>query len=381
MLLDRVSKKQENVGVTTPRCESLVIFELPAPRFSITTKILNALLKIERARGFLEVTRFSSHWLRKMRNKAMLVEAHHTTHIEGTQLSFAQSKRILTGRVVTDANSEDVKELTNYRDAFKLINKHLADNGDFSETFIKNIHRELVKDVRDNRATPGLYREKQNYIWSGREQRVTYTPPPSAALPQFMHDFVAWANTENDMHPVLKSGIIQFQFVYIHPFIDGNGRTSRLLCSFHLYKPDYDFKKLFSLSEYYDKDREKFYQAIRLVKENNMDMTGWLEYFVEGFMMQMNETVTAGKKIIYRDELAQTHNLSARKLVIIDHILAKGVLSPKDFPQLCIKISETTPDADTPTVRTLQRYLREMIEMSILQSEGEARQRTYYLKI
>ena len=356
-------------------------FELPTTRFHITTKILNALLKIERARGFLEVTRFSPRWLRKMRNKAMLAEAHHTTHIEGTQLSFAQAKKILAGHTVDEAKSEDVKELTNYRDTFKLVTKHLANNGDCNETFIKEVHRELVKDVRANHATPGVYRKIQNYIWSGREQRITYIPPPPEAVPRLMQDFVKWVNTEIDMHPVLKSGIIQFQFVYIHPFIDGNGRASRLLCSFHLYKSDYDFKKLFSLSEYYDKDREKFYQAIRSVKENNMDMTAWLEYFVDGFMRQMNAAVTAGKKIIYRDELAQTYNLSARKLVIVDHIIAKGVLSPKDFPQLCMKMSAVSPAAEIPTVRTLQRYLREMIEMDILKAEGEARQRTYYLKM
>ena len=117
--------------------------------------------------------------------------------------------------------------------------------------------------------------------------------------------------------------IIQFQFVHIHPFVDGNGRTSRLLCALYLYKSDYDFKKLFSISEYYDKDRRSFYQAIQSVRKNNMDMTCWLEYFVKGFLFQMREVMDQGKKVILKDTLVQDHNLSKRQAVILEHILEK----------------------------------------------------------
>jgi Fic family protein len=65
-------------------------------------------------------------------------------------------------------------------------------------------------------------------------------------------------------------------------FLDGNGRTSRLLSTLCLYRAGYDFKRLFTISEYYDLDRPAFYRAIQSVRENGMDMTGWLEYFVGG---------------------------------------------------------------------------------------------------
>ena len=115
-----------------------------------------------------------------------------------------------------------------------------------------------------------------------------------------MTDFVEWINKESKIHPVLKSGIIQFQFVHIHPFVDGNGRTSRLLCALYLYKSDYDFKKLFSISEYYDKDRRSFYQAIQSVRKNNMDMTCWLEYFVKGFFISNEGSHGAGEKSYFK---------------------------------------------------------------------------------
>ncbi len=98
-----------------------------------------------------------------------------------------------------------------------------------------------------------------------------------------MTELVHWLNNERTIHPVLISGIAQFQLVHIHPFLDGNGRTSRLLSTLCLYRNGYDFKRLFSISEYYDRDRSAFYQAIQQVREHNMDLTGWLEYFIEGW--------------------------------------------------------------------------------------------------
>jgi Fic family protein len=117
---------------------------------------------------------------------------------------------------------------------------------------------------------------------NSRTRQVTYTPPPPAQVPPLMHDLVQWLRGETAIHPVLVSGLAQFQFVHIHPFVDGNGRTSRLLSTLCLYHAGYDFKRLFTLSEFYDRDRAAFYRAIQSVRERDMDLTGWLEYFVFG---------------------------------------------------------------------------------------------------
>ena len=70
--------------------------------------------------------------------------------------------------------------------------------------------------------------------------------------------------------------------MHVHPFLDGNGRTSRLLSTLCLYRAGYDFKRLFTISEYYDRDRAAFYGALQGVRQANMDMTGWIEFFTEG---------------------------------------------------------------------------------------------------
>ena len=354
------------------------------PKFKITKTLLNHLMEIEQARGFLKATHLSNQWIKKMSRNAFLLETHHTTHIEGTRLTLEQSKKILAGQSIAGADKEDIKEVKNYRDAFNLLSESLKTKKKLTESLIKNIHKELVKGVRGGSAKPGMYRKIQNYVGNAITGEIIYMPPKPKEVPALMKDFVQWINQESDIHPVLKSGIIQFQFVHIHPFVDGNGRTSRLLCTAYLYKEDYDFKKLFSISQYYDRDRRGFYSAIQKVRNKGMDMTGWLEYFVKGFLFQMNEVMDIGKKAIFKDALIQNHNLLQRQGLVIEHILENGKLLPKDFEELCSKMSRLGKAGRKKTIskvtkRTLQRDLKDMVDKKIIKAEGKTNRQFYRL--
>jgi Fic family protein len=232
------------------------------PKFTITNSIANTLTTIERVRGFLEAATLSDEWVAKMQNKALILEAHHTTHIEGTQLTLEQSEQLWAGQHLATVNPDDTKELLNYRQAFDLVAGYVGDGEPVTEGLIREIHKRLVEGVRGNAATPGDYRKIQNYVVNSKTKDVIYTPPAAFEVSQMMHELVNWINHETEIHPVLMSGIAQFQLVHIHPFLDGNGRTARLLATLCLYQRGYDFKKLFTISEYYDRNRTDYYQAI-----------------------------------------------------------------------------------------------------------------------
>ena len=129
-----------------------------------------------------------------------------------------------------------------------------------------------------------------------------------------MYDLVQWLNNPGEVHPVLASGIAQFQLVHIHPFNDGNGRTSRLLSTLYLYRAGYDFKRLFTISEYYDRDRSDFYTALQSVRETDMDLTGWLEYFVTGLATQLDEVKVQGALAIQADAIGRDYDLNERQI-------------------------------------------------------------------
>ena len=183
-------------------------------------------------------------------------------------------------------------------------------------------------------------------------------------------ELVDWLNRAKETHPVLVSGVAQFQFVHVHPFLDGNGRTSRLLSTLCLYRAGYDFNRLFTISEYYDRDRPSFYRAIQSVRESGMDMTGWLEYYVEGLTTQLAEVRQRGEQAIRRDVLVKQYGLSDRQGRAIKHILEHGSLNIQEFERLC-------PDVNR---RTLQRDLKAMVNEGVLLSEGATNQLIYRIK-
>lgn len=340
------------------------------PIFTITNKVADALTRIERARGFLEAAKLSEDWIRDMGQQALVREAHATTHIEGSHLTLEQSERLLTGHGVPEADPDDTRELLNYKQAFDFVADYVAGGDRVTEGLIREIHKRLVEGVRGGSAAPGEYRKIQNYVVNSASGQTVYTPPSAYDVPILMGEFIGWLNATTEVHPVLVSGIAQFQLVHIHPFLDGNGRTSRLLSTLCLYRAGYDFKRLFTISEYYDRDRALFYRAIQSVRENSMDMTGWVEFYADGLATQMREVTEKGERVIRRDVLVKQHGLNKRQAAAIGCLLEHAKFTIQDFVLLC-------PEANR---RTLQRDLKGLLDTGLLTMKGATHQLVYSLK-
>jgi Fic family protein len=330
------------------------------PRFTINNAIVAGLTRIERAVGFMSAARLSDDWIRDMQANALTLEAHHTTHIEGTQLTLEQATQLLAGQTIPEANPDDVRELLNYRSAFELVAGCIGSVEPMSEALIREIHKRLVTDVRGDSATPGQYRLGQNLIVDSVTRETVYTPPPAHEVEPLMTDLVAWLNADTGINTVLVSGIAQFQLVHIHPFIDGNGRTARLLAMLVMYRGNYDFKRLFTMSEFYDRDRSAYYAALQRVREHDMDMTGWLEYYVGGLATQMQEVQSKGEQVIKTGVLqfrAGAVGFSGTALSVFSAILREGINTPSALT-VKLHISHST----------LQRHLRSLIGAGLIRA-------------
>lgn len=347
--------------------EVVIVFKA---KFKISNKTASALTAVERTRGFLEAAVLSQEWLEKMQNKALILEAHHTTHIEGTQLTLKKSEQLWSGQHLSDVDADDARELLNYRDAFELVSNYVGHGGTITEGLIREIHKRLVHAVRGDAATPGIYRKIQNYVVNSKTKEVIYTPPPVYEISGMMQELIDWLNEEKEIHPVLMSGIAQFQLVHIHPFLDGNGRTARLLSTLCLYQKGYDFKKLFTISEFYDRNRKDYYEAIQSVRKSNMDMTQWLEYFSEGLATQLREIKDLGKQVIRQSISMKEYHLSERQKLAVNYMAVEGQISIQQFEKICPNI----------TKRTLQRELKDLIDKDLVVSRGATTSLVYSLK-
>ncbi|TAL28048.1 MAG: Fic family protein [Nitrospirae bacterium] len=336
----------------------------------MTPKINKALVEIERVRGFLDAVKLKDDWIADMQKKALILESHHSTHIEGTALSLEQAQDILEGKKLKGINRDDEKELLNYKKAMDFISKYLGKEDPITEGIIRELHKVTVKGVLGNKADPGNYRKVQNYVVNSLTREIIYTPPAPLEVPHLMRTLTDWLNKAEDLSPILVAGIAQFQFVHIHPFIDGNGRTARLLSTLILYKTGYDFKRLFTISEYYDKDRPAYYRAIQSVRNNAMDMTAWLEYFVDGLRSQMMEIQEKGKKFTSADKvikILQHANLNIRQKKIIHYLVINEQIDNEQCQKLCNSIK-----------RTATRDLTALVEKNIVIRRGE-KKGTYYI--
>lgn len=342
------------------------------PKFIITPRINKGLVEIERVRGFLDAVKLKDEWIADIQKKTLILETHHSTHIEGTALSLEQAQDILGGKKVSGIDRDDEKELLNYKQAMDFISKYLGKDDPVNEGIIRELHKVTVKGVRGEKADPGNYRKVQNYVVNSGTGKVIYTPPSPLDVPHLMREFTGWINEAGEASPVLVAGISQFQFVHIHPFIDGNGRTGRLLSTLILYKTGYDFKRLFTISEYYDRERMAYYKAIQSVRENDMDMTGWLEYFVEGLRSQMLDIQEKGKRALLADKIVKSlseHALNARQDKIVHYLLINERITNDEAQTLC-----------NSERRTTTRDLSALSSKGLIQMKGE-RKGAYYILV
>lgn len=202
-----------------------------SPTFTITNRMTQAITRIERARGFLEAAQLSADWVHEVGEQALIREAHHTTHIEGTRLTLDQAERLWKGEAVPEADPDDARELLNYRTAFEFVSDCLDSGDPITEGMIREIHRKLVEGVCGGSAAPGEYRRIQNYVVNSGTGQVIYTPPTAVEVPVMMSELVKWLNGDIDIHPVLVSGIAQVP-AGAYPPVSGRQRP-RLAAALH----------------------------------------------------------------------------------------------------------------------------------------------------
>jgi Fic family protein len=136
-----------------------------------------------------------------MQARALILEAHHTTHIEGTHLSLDQAEKLLSGKKLSRVDAEDVRELLNYKKYFDFVSDYLTSQKPITEGLIREIHKKLVDKVRGNNAQPGQYRKIQNYVANAKTKEIIYTPPLAYEVPCLMAQLVDWIQNEQTIPP------------------------------------------------------------------------------------------------------------------------------------------------------------------------------------
>ncbi|MFD0712119.1 Fic family protein [Paenibacillus sp. GCM10027626] len=173
------------------------------------------------------------HTLKSIREHLIINWTYHSNAIEGNTLTLSETKVVLEGITVGGKTIKEHLEAINHRDAIVYVEEIVGNQEELTEWQIKSIHRLILKGIADEHA--GVYR-KENMLISG----ARHIPPDAIQVPSQMERFIQWYKDEGQrLHPIERAAIVHADFVGIHPFIDGNGRTARLLLNFELMKNGY----------------------------------------------------------------------------------------------------------------------------------------------
>ncbi len=346
------------------------------PNYKITNKILRYVGIIEAAKEVIDHAPLLPYYEKQFREDAMVRAVHYGTHIEGNELSLDQAQKVMEGQDVV-ARDRDIQEVINYRKVMEYINKFQISNVKFqiTEGMIKDMHRLTVEKLLDSEKT-GEYRKNQVVIKNSQTGEVSFRPPEALAVPYQLSDLMVFINEspDEDIHPVLKSGIVHYEFVRIHPFVDGNGRVGRALSTLILFLNNYDIRKFFSLEEYFDVNADMYYEALQSVEKHEGDLTPWLEYFTEGLAIELAkikdkiESISVDGKL--REKLGgKPLMLTDRQLKIIEYIQKTGFLQNKAFETLFPMVSEDT----------VLNEIKPLVELKIIRKHGVTKGAKYIM--
>ena len=182
----------------------------------------------------------------------------------------------------------------------------------FSLRFIRELHKELMSGARSSHFShPGEFRKSQNSIGGTTLQNASFVPPPVNDMNNALFDFENFIHDTSIM-PVLQSGILHAQFETIHPFLDGNGRTGRLLITLFLYEKAILEKPVLYLSSFFKKHRQLYYDKLNAYHNNKV--IDWLHFYLDGVIETANQSIATSKKItaLREEDMFKIQSLSKR---------------------------------------------------------------------
>jgi len=298
------------------------------PNFKYTDLIVKNLTRIAESRAVVINSPLIPKWEVSLRREALIKSAHSSTAIEGNALSLEEVSLLAQGREIIAAR-KDRQEVLNY----------FAKKNPFGIQDLLAIHKIITKDTLQNPSDEGVIRSRRVFVGNRITGEVIFEPPPANQVARLIDDFLEWFNSEKveRIDAVLQAGITHYEIVRIHPFIDGNGRTARVMATLVIYKRGFDTKRFFALDDYYDSDRRRYYEVLRSIDQNTLDITGWLEYFTEGVAVSLkavrDKVIGLSKGVKILKERGQIE-LTDRQMKIVEWIIDKGKITNRDVREM-----------------------------------------------
>lgn len=270
-------------------------------------------------------------------------EATQSSKIEGTKTQMEDA--FMNKADVLAEKRDDWEELHNYIQAMnEAVN--MLHTLPFSTRLIRQAHKILLHGVRGQHKQPGEFRRSQNWIGGASPSDAVFIPPTHTEIGHLMSDIEHFANAQDDNLPdLLKIAMIHYQFETIHPFLDGNGRTGRLLITLYLVSKGILKRPILYLSDFFERHRMLYYDNLMRVRTHN-DMAQWLKFFLTGIVETAQKGVETLNGIMRLKQHVekQVDSLGKRSVyarILLDFLYKKPIVSPSEIINLINKTPQT----------------------------------------
>ena len=270
-------------------------------RIKITPEILIKISKLDEFKGLWQGgMRLNPHILGRLKKSAIITSIGASTRIEGSKMSDQEVARFLRGLKSRPPKNRDEEEVAGYADLIgRVFDNHQTLK--ITEGQILQFHKILLQFSKKDTVHCGRYKSSDNVIIvrtdDGREG-VLFRPTPPYLVKKEMDDVITWSHKElkkKELHPILVNCNFIFEFLAIHPFIDGNGRLSRALTNLFLLQSGYSYVPYVSLEEIIEENQTDYYQSLRVTQENHQteheDITPWVNYMLDVLVKQTEKAV------------------------------------------------------------------------------------------
>jgi len=280
-----------------------------------------------------------------MKYEARRASTHYSTSIEGNELALHEVRQ---GIALADrTGSQQQQEVRNYWRALEWIERQIDDDAKIDEDFIRCLHAIIDVRGRGRRGEMSGYRTEECPVVDRATGAVEYGPPTPDDVPHLMAELVEWLRSDAAarLPAPIRACILAYRFVTIHPFLDGNGRTTRALATAELWFFGYWMRGFLSVEEHYYRDLQRYYDSLQMglsvdyyEGRHDPDMTPWLEYFVE---------TLAGAASDVRDRALALQERSEQPVAPWEELGRRQ-------QQVLARLATASPDVDEPPTLTAE---------------------------
>lgn len=288
-------------------------------------------------------------------------DAESSAQIEGTKATIIDAIEMKAGVATKET---DVDDILYY---IKALNYGLKRLKEFplSLRLIREIHSQLMTGARSiHFADPGEFRKSQNWIGGTKPDNASFVPPTVDEMSRALNDLEKFLHNEKATLPIIHAAIAHSQFETIHPFLDGNGRTGRLIITMLLCHRNMLERPVLFLSSYFKKHQKVYYQRLHDYHDGEVD--AWIDFFLDGVIDTANDSILVSKQItkLREDDMAKIQALAKREsesgVLVLRKLYAQPIVSTK-------AIMEWTGFSRVGAQKVIDRF----VSLGVLELKGE----------